>query len=89
MPQFILAFPLTKEVYEPLALTETVTLAADAASAIIPGCSVMFKVIRKERVAGLAKKQLTNRPLCDTIFHAHPEASLSKWGRLRALPMAE
>ena len=54
MPQFILAFPLTKEISEPLALTETVTLAADATSAIIPGCSVMFKVIRKERVAGLA-----------------------------------
>ena len=54
MPQFILAFPLTKEINEPLALTETMTLAADATSAIIPGCSVMFKVIRKERVAGLA-----------------------------------
>ena len=48
MPQFILAFPLTKEINEPLALTETVTLAADAASVIIPGCSVMFKVIRKD-----------------------------------------
>ena len=54
MPQFILAFPLTKEVGEPLALTETATLAADATSVIIPGCSVMFKVIRKEHVAGLA-----------------------------------
>ena len=54
MPQFILAFPLTKEINEPLALTETVTLAADATSAIIPGCSVMFKVVRKEHVDGLA-----------------------------------
>lgn len=54
MPQFILAFPLTKEVGEPLAITETVTLAADATSAIIPGCSVMFKVVRKEHVDGLA-----------------------------------
>ena len=54
MPQFILAFPLTKEVGEPLALTESVTLAADATTAIVPGCSVMFKVIRKEHVAGLA-----------------------------------
>ena len=54
MPQFILAFPLTKEMGEPLAITETVTLAADASSVIIPGCGVMFKVVRKEHVAGLA-----------------------------------
>ena len=54
MPQFILAFPMTKEVGEPLALTETAMLAADATSAIIPGCSVMFKVVRKEHVPGLA-----------------------------------
>ena len=54
MPQFILAFPMTKKVGEPLALTETVTLAADATSVIIPGCSVMFKVIHKEHVDGLA-----------------------------------
>ena len=54
MPQFILAFPMTKEVGEPIALTETAMLAADATSAIIPGCSVMFKVVRKEHVPGLA-----------------------------------
>ncbi|MBR4558484.1 MAG: hypothetical protein IKO21_02790 [Fibrobacter sp.] len=54
MPQFILAFPLMKEVGEPIAVTETVTLAADTTSAIIPGCSVMFKVVRKEHVDGLA-----------------------------------
>lgn len=54
MPQFILAFPLTKEVGEPIAVTETVTIAADAASVIVPGCSVLFKVIRKEHVDGLA-----------------------------------
>ena len=54
MPQFILAFPLNKEIGESLALTETVTLAADAQSVIVPGCSVMFKVVRKEHVAGLS-----------------------------------
>ena len=54
MPQFILAFPLMKEVGESIAVTETVTLAADTTSTIIPGCSVMFKVVRKEHVDGLA-----------------------------------
>lgn len=54
MPQFILAFPLMKEVGEPIAVTETVILAAETTSAIIPGCSVMFKVVRKEHVDGLA-----------------------------------
>jgi len=54
MPQFILAFPLNKEIGESLALTETVTLAADAQLVIVPGCSVMFKVVRKEHVAGLS-----------------------------------
>lgn len=54
MPQFILAFPLAKEVGEPLTITETVTLAADATSVIIPGCSVMLKVVRKEHVDCLA-----------------------------------
>jgi len=55
MPQFILAFPLNKEVDEPVAISETVTLAADAASVIVPGCSVSFKVVRKEHVDGLAE----------------------------------
>ena len=55
MPQFILAFPLNKEVGEPVAISETVTLAADAASLIVPGCSVSFKVVRKEHVDGLAE----------------------------------
>lgn len=54
MPQFVLAFPMNCDATAPVVINENVTLAADAKSAIIPGCSVMFNVIRKERVDGLA-----------------------------------
>lgn len=54
MPQFILAFPMNVDVAQPIAVTETATIAADAKTAIIPGCSVSFNVIRKEHVDGLA-----------------------------------
>lgn len=54
MPQFVLAFPMTCEASAPVVINENVTLATDAKSAIIPGCTVMFNVVRKEHVDGLA-----------------------------------
>ncbi|MCQ2097924.1 MAG: DUF4261 domain-containing protein [Fibrobacter sp.] len=36
-----------------IVVNETVTIAADTKSVIIPGCSVMFNVVRKEAVPGL------------------------------------
>lgn len=54
MPQFVLAFPMNCDVAQPVVISENVTLATDAKNAIIPGCTVMFNVIRKEHVDGLA-----------------------------------
>lgn len=73
MPQFILAFPMSKTAGEPLALTETVTLAPDATSVIVPGCTVMFKVIRKEAVAGLSG-----------IFKEHQDISAEETAAIEA-----
>lgn len=53
MPQFILAFPMNVGAADIIAVTETMSIAADAKSIIIPGCSVMFNVVRKEHVDGL------------------------------------
>ncbi len=53
MPQFILAFPMNCGVSDSIAVTETLSIAADAKTVIIPGCSVMFNVIRKDAVPGL------------------------------------
>lgn len=53
MPQFILAFPMNVGAAEPIAVTETASIAADAKTAVIPGCGVMFNVVRKDHVDGL------------------------------------
>lgn len=53
MPQFILAFPMNCGALDSIVVNETVTIAADTKSVIIPGCSVMFNVVRKEAVPGL------------------------------------
>jgi len=54
MPQFVLAFPMNCDASTPVVINENVSLAADAKSAIIPGCTVMFNVVRKDHVEGLA-----------------------------------
>lgn len=53
MPQFILAFPMNCTAADPIVVNENVSIAADAKTAIIPGCTVSFNVIRKEHVDGL------------------------------------
>lgn len=55
MPQFILAFPMNVSAADSIAVTETVTIAADAKTVVIPGCGVMFNVVRKDRVDGLVE----------------------------------
>ncbi|MCF0221197.1 MAG: hypothetical protein HUK19_02775 [Fibrobacter sp.] len=54
MPQFVLALPMDCSVDESIAVNENVSIASDAKTAIIPGCSVSFNVVRKERLDGLA-----------------------------------
>lgn len=55
MPQFVLAFPMNVDVTTPIVINENVSLNADTKSAIIPGCTVMFSVVRKEHVDGLSE----------------------------------
>ncbi len=64
MNSFVLAFPLTVAQDEPFAVTPSVTVEKDAASLMVPGCTINFKVIRKEAVAGLSD-----------IFKEHEEIS--------------
>ncbi len=54
MPQFILAFPMDCAVADSIVVNENVTIVADAKTAIIPGCTVSFNVVRKDHVDGLA-----------------------------------
>ena len=46
MNQFVLAFPLPVAADEPFAITENVQVQADTKSLMIPGCSVLFNVVR-------------------------------------------
>ena len=48
MNQFVLAFPLPIAADEPFAVTEIVKVAADTKTVMIPGCSVLFNVVRQE-----------------------------------------
>ena len=47
MNQFVLAFPIPVAVDEIFAITENVKVAADAKTVMIPGCSVLFNVVRQ------------------------------------------
>lgn len=47
MNQFVLAFPVPVAVDEPFAITEIVNVAADAKTVMIPGCGVLFNVVRQ------------------------------------------
>ncbi len=64
MNQFVLAFPIPVTESEPFQVTETMQVAADAKSVIVPGCSVMFNVVRRPASAGLSE-----------IFKEHREIS--------------
>ncbi|MCQ2091250.1 MAG: hypothetical protein MJY85_01080 [Fibrobacter sp.] len=55
MPQFIFALPMDCAANETVVINENVSIAADAKTTIIPGCSVSFNVIRKDHVDGLAE----------------------------------
>lgn len=73
MPQFVLAFPMNCDVAAPVVINENVTLAPDAKTAIIPGCTVMFNVVRKDRVDGLVD-----------IFKEHQDISAEVAGAIAA-----
>ena len=47
MNQFVLAFPIPVAVDEIFAITENVKIAADTKTVMIPGCSVLFNVVRQ------------------------------------------
>ena len=55
MNQFVLAFPLPVAADEAFAVTETLQIAADAKTVMIPGCSVQFNVVRHPAAAGLSE----------------------------------
>lgn len=54
MNQFVLAFPIPVAVTDPFTITETVQVAADAKTLMVPGCSVQFNVVRHAAAVGLA-----------------------------------
>ena len=64
MNSFVLAFPLTVAQDDSFALTPNVTVEKDTASLMVPGCTINFKVVRKEAVVGLSD-----------IFREHAEIS--------------
>ena len=64
MNSFVLAFPLTVAQDEPFAVTPNVVVEKDTANLMVPGCTLTFKVVRKEAVAGLSD-----------IFKEHEEIS--------------
>ena len=64
MNSFVLAFPLTVALDEPFAVTPNVVVEKDTANLMVPGCTLTFKVVRKEAVPGLSD-----------IFKEHEEIS--------------
>ena len=64
MNSFVLAFPLTVAQDEPFVVTPNVSVEKDTASLIVPGCTLMFNVVRKEAVSGLSE-----------VFKEHQEIS--------------
>lgn len=67
MNKFVLAFPVNVPQTAPFKLTETFQIDACAKTVMIPGCSVMFDVVRKERCECLSD-----------IFREHNEISLEE-----------
>lgn len=53
MNQFVLAFPLPVDADETFAITENVKVEADTKTLMIPGCSVLFNVVRQGASAEL------------------------------------
>lgn len=53
MNQFVLAFPLPVDANETFAVTENVKVEADTKTLMIPGCSVLFNVVRQGASAEL------------------------------------
>ena len=64
MNQFVLAFPIPVPASEPFKVTDTVSVASDAKTLLVPGCSVSFDVVRNGAAAGLSD-----------IFKEHREIS--------------
>lgn len=64
MNKFVLAFPISANAAESFKITETMDIKPDANKVMIPGCSVMFDVVRNEASVGLSD-----------IFREHREIS--------------
>ena len=64
MNSFVLAFPLTVAQDEPFAVTPNVVVEKGTASLMVPGCTLSFKVVRKEAAPELSE-----------IFKEHQEIS--------------
>lgn len=64
MNKFVLAFPVAVSAAESFKISETVEIKPDTNKVMIPGCSVMFDVVRHEASAGLSE-----------IFKEHREIS--------------
>ena len=55
MNSFVLAFPLTVAQDEPFAVTPNVVVEKGTACLMVPGCTLSFKVVRKEATPGLSE----------------------------------
>lgn len=64
MNSFVLAFPLNEMVDAPFTVAPGVTVENETQSLMIPGCTLMFKVVRKEAVSGLSE-----------VFREHQDVS--------------
>ena len=54
MNRFVLAFPIPVAPADVFPLTETVSVAADAKTLLVPGCAVNFEVVRNPPAPGLS-----------------------------------
>jgi len=54
MNRFVLAFPIPVAAAEVFPLTETVSVAADTKTLLVPGCAVNFEVVRNAPAPGLS-----------------------------------
>ena len=64
MNSFVLAFPLNVAVDAPFTVVPGVAVEKETQSLMVPGCTIMFKVVRRDAVSGLSE-----------VFKEHQEIS--------------
>ena len=79
MNRFVLAFPIPVAPADVFPLTETVSVAADAKTLLVPGCAVNFEVVRNPPAPSLSGIFAEHRELAAGATGVYMQQSGSAW----------